>query len=118
MNKAIIKPEDWEELNRVLCKYRIGYTVSFDACGKDHREMNVTMNPIGVQYYGEKNEFTQTATGVPKAKWIPTRGSSDDYKCSNCNEYAHSYEDGYSRDHYFLTHFCSECGAEMENWED
>ena len=115
MIKAMITPEAWEELEKVLIKHQIGYTVSFDAHGKDHREKLIAMNPIGVQYYEES--ITQTATGVPKAKWIPTRGSSDDYKCSNCNEYANSYEDGYSRDHYFLTHFCPECGAEMENWE-
>ena len=116
MIKAFIKPEDWEELNEVLCKHQIGYTVSFDAHGKNHREMLITMNPIGVQYYDSEG-FAKVATNVPKAKWVPTRGSSDDYKCSNCNEYAQSYEDGYSRDNYFLTHFCPECGAEMENWE-
>ena len=113
MIKAMITPEMWEELNRVLCKHQIGYTVSFDAHGMNHREMLIAMNPIGVQYYGNE-EFTQVATGVPKAKWEKTPHG---HKCSNCNEYANSYEDGYSRDNEFLDQFCSKCGAEMENWE-
>ena len=114
MIKAMITPEMWEELNQILAKHQIGYTVSFDSHGKDHREMLIDMNPIGVQYYGKEQEFTQIATGVPKAKW---ENDKCGYKCSHCNEYANSYEDGYSRDNYFLGHFCSYCGAEMENWE-
>ena len=113
MIKAMIKPEDWEELNELLCKHQIGYTVSFDAHGNNHREMIIAMNPIGVQYY-DGDGFMRIATGVPKAKWI---NDNHGYKCSHCNEYANSYEDGYSRDHYFLDRFCSHCGAEMENWE-
>ena len=54
MIKSIIKPEDWEELKRVLRKHQIGYTISYDAHGKDHREMLIVMNPIGVQYYDDK----------------------------------------------------------------
>lgn len=115
MIKAMILPEHWEELNQVLCKHQIGYTVSFDAHGAHHREMLIVMNPIGVQYYDNDN-FTRTAAeSVPKAKW---EGVGHGYKCSNCNEYAISYEDGCSRDIDFLTHFCPTCGAEMENWED
>jgi hypothetical protein len=54
MIKSIIKPEDWEELERVLRKHQIGYAISYDAHGKDHREMLIAMNPIGVQYYDDK----------------------------------------------------------------
>lgn len=113
MIKAFIKPEDWEELKHILCKLKIGYTVSFEANGKDLREMLVAINPISVQYYNS-NDFTKVATGVPKAKW---EKDGHGHKCSNCDEYANSYEDGYSRDHEFLDEFCSHCGAEMENWE-
>lgn len=59
MIKAIIKPEDWEELEGVLRKHQIGYTISYDAHGKDHREMIVSMNPIGVQYYDDCCDITQ-----------------------------------------------------------
>lgn len=112
MLKAMLKPEDWKEVVKVLGKYQIGYTVTYDSHGKNHIEKLVAINPIGVQYYNE--DITRIATGVPKAKWIEEKHG---YKCSNCNEYANSYEDGYSRDNYFLTHFCPECGAEMENYE-
>ena len=114
MIKAMIAPDMWEELDYVLRKHQIGYTVSFDAHGKDHREMLIAINPIGVQYYGEDNAYTTIATGVPKAKW---EKDGHGHKCSNCGEYANSYEDGYSRDNEFLDRFCSKCGTEMENWE-
>ena len=59
MIKAIIKPEDWEELEEVLRKHQIGYTVSYGAHGKDHREMLVAINPIGVQYYDDHCDITR-----------------------------------------------------------
>ena len=37
MIKAMITPEMWEELNKVLCKLKIGYTVSFDSNSHHHR---------------------------------------------------------------------------------
>ena len=113
MIKALIKPEEWEELHKILLKHQIGFTVSFDAHGKNHREMLIAMNPIGVQYY-DSDEFTRVATGVPKAKWEKTPHG---HRCTNCKEYAISYEDSASRDNEYLVHFCPECGAEMENWE-
>ena len=109
MIKAMITPEMWEELNKVLCKLQIGYTVSFDSHEHNHREMLITMNPIGVQYYDSDN-FVRTAEGVPKGKWEKVNGA---HRCSNCQEYAQGCEDI-----EFLTHFCPTCGAELENWED
>lgn len=114
MIKAMITPEMWEELNQILAKLKIGYTVSFDSHGAHHREMLIAMNPIGVQYYDSDN-FTKVATGVPKAKWEKVNGL---HRCTNCKEYAISYEDGYSRDIEYLERFCPKCGAEMENSED
>ena len=108
MIKSFINSEDWEELNNVLCKLKVGYTVSFEANGKDSREMLVAINPIGVHY--KSNNFTKVATGVPEAKWEKDRHG---HKCSNCGEYA----DSYRRANEFLDQFCSHCGAEMENWE-
>lgn len=58
MIKAIITPEMWEELEKVLRKHQIGYSVTYDAHGKSIEEMIVAMNPIGVQYFKEKNEKT------------------------------------------------------------
>lgn len=113
MIKAIITPEMWEELEKVLRKHQIGYSVTYDAHGSSIEEMIVAMNPISVQYFKEK-ELVQIATGVPKAKW---EKDGHGHKCSNCGEYANSYEDSYSRDNEFLDQFCSHCGAEMDNWE-
>ena len=109
MIKAMITPEMWEELNKGLCKLKIGYTVSFDSNSHNHREMLIVMNPIGVQYYDSDN-FVRTAEGVPKGKWEKVNGA---YRCSNCQAYAQGYEDI-----EFLTRFCPMCGAELENWED
>jgi hypothetical protein len=53
MIKAILRPEDWREVVRVLGKHQIGYTVTYDSHGKNHIEKLVTINPIGVQYYDE-----------------------------------------------------------------
>ena len=109
MIKAMITPEMWEELNKVLCKLKIGYTVSFDSNSHNHREMLIVMNPIGVQYYDSDN-FVRTAEGVPKGKGEKVNGV---HRCSNCQAYAQGCEDI-----EFLTHFCPACGAELENWED
>ena len=56
MIKAILKPEEWEELEKVLMKLQIGYTVSFDAHGFKCLEKLVTINPIGVEYYTREGE--------------------------------------------------------------
>ena len=114
MIKAMITPDMWEELDYVLRKHQIGYTVSFDAHGKDHREMLIAINPIGVQYYGEDNAYTTMATGVPKAKW---EGVGYGYVCSNCRNECNGYESSNGSTIDFLDHFCPNCGAEMENWE-
>ena len=113
MIKAVITPEMWEELEKVLRKHQIGYSVTYDAHGSSIEEMIVTMNPIGVQYFKEK-EPVQIATGVPKAKW---EGVGYGYVCSNCRNECNGYESSNGSTIDFLDHFCPNCGAEMENWE-
>lgn len=56
MIKAILTPDMWEELDKLLRKYQIGYNVTFDAHGNSIEEKLVTINPIGVQYFKNKEE--------------------------------------------------------------
>lgn len=56
MIKAILRPEDWQEVETVLRKYQIGYTVSFDAHLNTYQEQIIAINPIGVHYYNDTKE--------------------------------------------------------------
>lgn len=50
MHKILISFEDWQELEPVLMKHRIGYEVQFD----DHNgtaEMLIGIQPIGIYRY-------------------------------------------------------------------
>lgn len=55
MIKAMITPEDWQELVRLLSKFQIGYTVSYDQHRNEYLEKLVVINPIAVQYYFDEN---------------------------------------------------------------
>ena len=55
MIKAMITHEDWQELVRLLGKFQIGYTVSYDQHSNKYLEKLVAINPIAVQYHFDEN---------------------------------------------------------------
>lgn len=56
MIKTILKPEEWNELKKLLAKFQIGYTVSYDDHGKSIIQKLIQINPIDVHYYFDNEE--------------------------------------------------------------
>lgn len=62
--------------------------------------------------------FIDAIESIPAAapkmgKWVEVTNGRGGHECSECHEYAPSYQDG--REH--LTDYCPECGVKMERSE-
>ena len=45
-----------------------------------------------------------------RGRWVPVTNGRGGYECDQCHNYAPSYQDGVE----WLSDFCPECGARME----
>lgn len=95
---------------------------SFDS-GKMYAGMELdkeyTLDELGITYENEKQELAKLLglddlpSVTPKGKWVKVKNGRGGHECNICHTYAPSYQNG---DEY-LSRFCPNCGAKMDERE-
>lgn len=80
-----------------LCDCDNGFCKEFKSIGKQEDFFNAVMQRIR-----------------PKGKWVEVTNGRGGHECSECHDYAPSFQNGAER----LSHFCPSCGADMRGAEN
>lgn len=60
------------------------------------------------------NTLTTAAEPIKHGRWVPVTNGRGGFECSVCTNYAPSYRDGVE----WLSRFCPNCGAKMDEVEE